>query len=344
MKIKNLALVSLFGLFIIMAGHTRAQAQSADPFLGMWALALDYENSNAGWMEITQEDGYIDASVLWRWGSVYPVEFVYTAENHMIITSSDTVVREKDDSGEPVREHRQIFWFDLTKDGNDKLSGEGFFPNENGLGVKVVSFTGKRIPEYGDAPDLSNLKFGEKIKLFNGKNLDGWELLDPKSVNGWKVIDGVLVNDPVQKEGEAHISYGNLRTTETFEDFNLKLEVNVPKGSNSGVYLRGIYEVQVMDSYGKALDSHNMGALYSRIVPLVAAEKPAGEWQEMDITLYKRHLTVILNGQKIIDNQPVKGVTGEAMTADEFIPGPIYLQGNHGKVSYRNIVLTPIED
>jgi len=188
------------------------------------------------------------------------------------------------------------------------------------------------------------LKFGKEVKLFNGKDLTGWELLDPNAVNGWKVIDGVLVNDPVQKEGEAHIQYGNLRTTETFEDFNLKLEVNVPEGSNSGVYLRGIYEVQVMDSYGKPLDSHNMGALYSRIVPSVTAEKPAGEWQEMDIILCKRHLTVVLNGKKIIDNQPVKGVTGEAMTSDEFIPGPIYLQGNHGKVSYRNMVLTPILD
>jgi hypothetical protein len=87
-----------------------------------------------------------------------------------------------------------------------------------------------------------------------------------------------------------------------------------------------------------------MGALYSRIVPLVAAEKPAGEWQEMDITLYKRHLTIVLNGEKIIDNQPVKGVTGGAMTADEFIPGPIYLQGDHGKISYRKIILTPILD
>jgi hypothetical protein len=85
-----------------------------------------------------------------------------------------------------------------------------------------------------------------------------------------------------------------------------------------------------------------MGGLYSRITPLVAAEKPAGEWQEMDMTLYKRHLTVVLNGKKIIDNQPVKGVTGGALTSDEFSPGPIYLQGDHGKVNYRHIVLTPI--
>ena len=341
MKIKSLFFALLLGMFVIQAYHVNGQEYSADQFLGVWALDLDYESSNAGWMEIRQEDGYLDASVLWQGGSVTPVEFVYTAENHLMITR---VVREKDESGEPVREHRQLFRYDLTKEGNDKVSGRGFIPNVNGLGVEVVSFTGKRIPPVPPAPDLGNLKFGTKVKLLNGKDLSGWELLEPKSVNGWKVTDGVLINDPVQKEGEEHIHYGNLRTTETFEDFNLKVEVNVPKGSNSGVYLRGIYEVQVMDSYGNPLDSHNMGALYSRIVPLVAAEKPAGEWQEMDITLCKRHLTVILNGKKIIDNQPIKGVTGGAMTSDEFIPGPIYLQGDHGTISYRNIVLTPIVD
>lgn len=344
MKIKNLALSALFGLCILMAAHTQAQAQSADVFLGVWALDLDYENSNAGWMEITQEDGYLDASVLWRGGSVTPVEFVFTAENHLIITRSNILVRERDEAGEPVREHRQTFYYYVQKEGSDKISGRAFFPNANGLGAETVSFTGNRVPALPPAPDLASIEFGKKVKLLNGKDLTGWELLDPNSVSGWKVIDGVLVNDPVQKEGEPHVHYGNLRTTETFEDFNLKLEVNVPKGSNSGVYLKGIYEVQVMDSYGKPLDSHNMGALYSRIVPLMAAEKPAGEWQKMDITLYKRHLTVLLNGKMIINNQPVKGVTGGAMTADEFIPGPIYLQGDHGKVSYRNIELIPIND
>ena len=76
----------------------------------------------------------------------------------------------------------------------------------------------------------------------------------------------------------------------------------------------------------------------------IAAEKPAGEWQLLDITLCQRHLTVILNGKKIIDNQPVKGVTGGALSSDDFSPGPIYLQGDHGKVSYRNMVLTPVDN
>jgi hypothetical protein len=217
-----------------------------------------------------------------------------------------------------------------------------FFPNPDGVGVQAVSFTGKRIPPCGEAPKLRKAKYAEPVKLFNGRDLQGWELTDKNATNGWKVVDGVLVNNPVQKEGEKHIHYGNLRTVETYEDFNLKIEVNVPAHSNSGVYLRGIYEVQVVDSYGNDLDSHNMGALYSRITPLVAAEKPAGEWQQMDITLYQRHLTVVLNGKTIIDNQPVRGVTGGALTSDEFSAGPIYLQGDHGKVSYRNIILTPI--
>jgi len=169
----------------------------------------------------------------------------------------------------------------------------------NGIGMESVTFTGKRIPEYGLTPDLTKVKYGKPVQLFNGIDLSGWKLLEDGAASAWKVVDGVMVNDPVQKGGEEHIRYGNLRTVGNFEDFNLKLEVNVPEGSNSGVYLRGIYEVQVMDSYGKPLDANSMGALFSRIAPAVSAEKPAGEWQELDITLYKRHLTVVLNGKKI---------------------------------------------
>jgi len=167
-------------------------------------------------------------------------------------------------------------------------------------------------------------------------------LTDPNQVNGWSVINGILVNRPTQIPGYDHISYGNLRTEKDFEDFNLKIDVNVPPGENSGIYLRGIYEVQVMDSYQKPLDSHNMGAIYSRIMPTVSAEKPAGEWQTFDITLVNRHVTVILNGVTIIDNQPLLGCTGGALWSDQFRPGPIYLQGDHGPIMYRNIVLTPI--
>ena len=189
---------------------------------------------------------------------------------------------------------------------------------------------------------MSAVKFGDPIILLNGKDLSGWKLVEEKKANAWSLVDGVLVNNPVQKEGEPPVRYGNLRTLQEFEDFNLKLEVNVPAHSNSGVYLRGRYEIQVSDSYGKPLDPHNMGAVYSRICPTVSAEKPGGTWQTLDITLCDRHISIILNGITIINNQPVYGPTGGALTSDVFAPGPIYLQGDHGTVSYRNIVLTPI--
>ena len=79
-----------------------------------------------------------------------------------------------------------------------------------------------------------------------------------------------------------------------------------------------------------------------RITPSQAAEKPAGQWQALDMTLCDRHATVILNGKTIVDNQALLGVTGGALSADQFSPGPIYLQGDHGKVMFRNIVLHPI--
>lgn len=340
MKSKNLiaALVLIFLLGIQF--HAQAQEENPQPYLGMWALTLDYENNTAGWLEVRQEDGYLDADLLWRWGSVELVGHTMLVGDALLLVQGRDVTRRT--AGQPDRILHPVQWFEVTKAGADEIRGVANFPNRDGIGVLTVSFTGKRIPPEGPPPKIKKSLFGDPVELLNGVDLDGWELNEKDAASGWSVVGGVLVNDPVQKEGEARRPFGNLRTTAAYEDFNLQLEVNVPKGSNSGVYLRGIYEIQVMDSYGRELDSHNMGGLYSRITPSEAAEKPAGEWQQMDITLYERYLTVKLNGKTIIDNQPVKGVTGGALTSDQFLPGPILLQGDHGKVSYRNMVLRPI--
>jgi len=328
-------------LWVLGANPIHGQMADVEPYLGMWALSLDYADNKAGWLEIRQEEGYLDADILWRWASVYPVDFVFMFNESMVITRSSEQPVAKDEQGNPTRIQRPIYWYDLSMDGPDRIRGMGMFPSRDGLEVESVAFTGKRIPPHGPAPDLTALSYGDPVKLFNGTDLEGWELMGG-ATSGWKVVDGVLLNDPVQPDDGEHISYGNLRTTATFEDFKLSLEVNVPAKSNSGIYLRGIYEVQVMDSYGKPADSHNMGGLYSRITPSATVEKPAGEWQQLDVILCERYLTVVLNGTTIIDNAPIKGVTGGALTADQFSPGPIYLQGDHGKVSYRNMVLTPI--
>ena len=313
--------------------------EGANPYLGRWALTIP--GGGAGWLGVTQEDGYLDASILWGGGSVVPVSSVYMDGGTLVVTRSHRVER-KDASGKVLKRH--TFTETITADiSGDTLNLVTSRPRNNGLGVSRSEFTGKRIPPLPPAPDLSKVKYGAPQNLL-ASGLDGWKLTNERQVSGWTLKDGVLINSPVQEKGKRHISYGNLQTVAEYEDFNLALEVNVVEGGNSGVYLRGIYEVQVLQSYGKEVDSHNMGAIYSRITPSVAAERPRGEWQSLDITLVDRHVTVILNGTTIIDNQPLLGCTGGAMWSDEFRPGPLYLQGDHDFVKFRDIVLRPVLD
>ncbi len=333
---KRINFFLLVAVLVLFPFVSKGQNTKKD-FFGMWTLKTD--NGGVGWLNVNDKKGFLDAELLWIGGSVLPVSDVYFMDNNTLaVTRTHTLAKPLKDNN--IRKFIITQTFRFKRDG-DKLKGVETVPARDGMSIIKTRFTGWRLPPVPPAPDLSKVKYGKPVTLFNGKNLDGWELVEPTRVNGFKVIDGVLVNDPVQKGGK-HISYGNLRTKKEFKDFNLKLEVNVPKHSNSGVYLRGMYEIQVLDSYGKEPDSHNMGAVYSRITPGMSAEKPAGEWQTLNITLCDRHVTVILNGKKIIDNQPVYGPTGGAIIADVFKPGPIFLQGDHGKVMYRNIVLTPI--
>ena len=323
---------------LLVTTALRGAAADIDAFVGRWALSLP---SAAGWLEVKKEAGWLDGALLWGGGSVLPVSSVTIAEGTLTITRVSDAIR-KNAAGKVVRTQQLTSTLTATLDG-DTLRGVRLDPRANGAGFNRVEFTGKRSLPLPARPNLHAVKFGEPIVLFNGRDLAGWKLKEADIKNGWTVNNGVLANQPpAHVAGQPNVRTANLRTEREFEDFSLKVEVSVPAGSNSGVYLRGIYEIQVLDSRGKALDSHNMGALYSRITPSVGAEKGAGEWQTMEMTLVQRHLTVVLNGQTIIDNQPVMGCTGGAMWSDESRPGPIYLQGDHGAVSYRNLVLRPV--
>lgn len=311
----------------LLASSSLAFAEN--PFIGRWALTIP--GGGAGWLGVEQKDGGLKGSILWGGGSVVPVQEVKVDGDTLTVIRQSKAKNAKTHTEDAVTE---TITAKLKGDDMDLTTVKA---KADGKEYGRAEFTGHRIPPVPAAPDLSKVKFGEPIVLFNGKDLTGWELLNPKSDNGWSVADGILMN---RVEKGKH--FGNLRTKKTFEDFNIKLETRTQKDSNSGIYLRGIYEIQVAETYGKPLDPHNMGALYSRITPTSAAEKPIGEWQTFDITLVDRHVTVILNGVKIIDNQPVLGCTGGAMTSNEMIPGPIYLQGDHTNIDYRNIVLRPV--
>jgi hypothetical protein len=172
------------------------------------------------------------------------------------------------------------------------------------------------------------------VSLFNGKDLAGWHLQKPDGQNGWKVRDGVYVNTPPSTD---------IQTDAEYYDFQLHVEFNVSEGDgNSGVYMRDKYEVQIFNSYGKPPVDSGCGALYRRIAPAVNASKPPGEWQTYDITFIGQRLTVIHNGQKVLDKVDVGPMGTGAASKRPDGPGPLRLQGDHNAVSFRNIRIRPL--
>ena len=179
----------------------------------------------------------------------------------------------------------------------------------------------------------SEVQWGKPRSLFDGKSLDQWKAIDESRENQWKAENGLLSNP---KSGV------NLISEEKFTDFKLHIEARYPAKSNSGIYLRGRYEVQVEDSYGKDPSSILFGGVYGFLTPNQMAAKPAGEWQVFDITLVGRRVTIVANGQTVINDQIIPGITGGAIDSNEGDPGPIMLQGDHGVVAFRNIsIQTP---
>ncbi len=334
MKIK-LTAVLLSGL--LFAVPRLAVAADQEAFLGGWALYPP--GGGAGWLGVNKNADAIQAEMMWIGGSVVPLDTVLVRDGKLRLTRSRELAGPLVE-GKPSK-RKVIEAITVTLDGT-LLNCVSVTPKPDGQGEDRFEFTGKRLPPLPPAPDLSKVRFGVPIQLFTGRDLDGWRLTYTNADNGWSVRDGVLVCDPKQEEGKPPKHYGNLRTVAEFEDFSLHAETRLAKDGNSGIYLRGIYEVQVYDSFGRPLDSHNMGALYSRITPSSSAEKHAGEWQTLDITLVDRHVTVVLNGQLIIANQPVPGPTGGALWSEVDRPGPIYLQGDHTGIEYRHLVMRPV--
>ena len=192
---------------------------------------------------------------------------------------------------------------------------------------KMSDWTGTRAPKLSHT---INPIWGAPTALFNHKDLSGWTA---KGENQWTVKEGILTNS---KAG------ANLISEEKFTDFKLHVEFRYPEGSNSGIYLRGRYEVQIEDNYGMEPSSTLFAGVYGFLTPNEMVAKPAGEWQAYDITLIGRRVTIVANGKEVITNQNIPGITGGALDSREEEPGPIFIQGDHGPIEFRSIVITPI--
>jgi hypothetical protein len=284
------------------------------PFLGRWDLTLKTpDREYALWIEIQQENGELKARMVSRWGNARPLPEITITKGHLRFVSPKAEEDRKDD---------MVFEGTLT---GKTLSGTTTGPDG-----RPWQWTGRRAPAL---KRVSDPKWGKPISLFNGKDLTGWRPDTPNFHPDWKVEQGTLITPGHGPE---------LINDSKFQDFKLHIEFNCGEKSNSGVYLRGRYELQIETNSEEEPPSHHTGGVYGFIAPSPELPRKVGEWQSFDITLVGRMITVVQNGQTIIDHQEIPGITGGALDSHEELPGPIYLQGSEdGHVAFRNIVITP---
>jgi hypothetical protein len=299
---------------LVCAVSTTAAAQANAPVIGRWDLTVQGANGPyPSWVEVSLSG---NRTLVGRFvaggGSARPIARVSYADNTMRFAIPPQ--------------------WDAA---NNDMTFEGTLANDRLVGTIVTSggerqaFTGKRAPALRRAaPPV----WGAPVTLFNGRDLSGWTAFG--GTNNWNVVNSVLTNT---KPG------ANLMTDARYTDFKLHLEFRYPTHGNSGVYLRGRHEVQVEDISDAELNSTHIGGVYGFLMPNENAARGPGVWNTYDITLIGRRVTVVLNGKTVIADQVIPGITGGAIDSDEGAPGPIYLQGDHTTVEYRNIVITPVK-
>jgi hypothetical protein len=306
------------------------QAPSANaPFLGKWNITGTGDNSAVVyWLEVKEEGGAVKGRFLNRWSSPYDLPNITIDEGELKFWNAP---REGQMAPSQVWEAKVV---------DGRLEGTTInIPREVTGAPSIINWVGVRPPVWPPADANASHTFGDPVALFDGKTMDAWGVQHVDAPMNWSIVDGVMTS--ADKQGN------NLVSKETFQDFKIDAEYAIAPGSNGGIYVRGRYELQVLDDAGDAgkdVTPQSHMAIYGRTPPSVNASKPAGEWQTMEAIVVGNRVTVILNGQKVHDNAVIEGITGGALDARETEPGPIMLQGDHGKVMFRRVIVTPITD
>ena len=307
---------------LVVVGFLQSIGSSEDPVdltsdtsvIGRWDLTVDGPNGKyPSWIEIERSGRRsLVGRYVGQFGSARPISKV--AFDHGTIHFS--VPPQWEDRKSDVEVKGQL--------NGDALRGE--LSGDHG---ERLLWEARRAPKLNrESPS----KWGAPISLLNGRDLAGWKPRNSDKKNGWLVREGILVNAQPAVD---------LVSDQKFNDFKLNAEFRMPSGSNSGLYLRGRYEVQIEDSFGQEINSHRFGGVYGYLTPCLNAAKPAGQWQTLEITLLGRQIMVVLNGERVIDRQTIPGITGGALDSNEADPGPIMIQGDHGVVEFRTLTITP---
>jgi hypothetical protein len=293
----------IVGLTAVLLPALHAQTS---PFVGRWDFNITEPNGHpaANWLGIKEKGNDLDIWFQPTGGHVFQVPDYKLSDSHLTLNIGHGLVWELD-----------------AKDG--KLIGT------QKHGGQTIQLTG--LP----APELKSVEakaWTKPVRLFNGKNLDGWIPIGNTAENHWVVRDGDLLNE---KRG------ANLKSDEKFTDFKLHFEVNCPDDANSGFYLRGRYELQLeYEKEGSEPPERGMGAIYGRLAPSVTLPRKVGQWESFDVTLVGSIVTVTRDGTLTIDHKEIEGITGGALDANEGEPGSFYIQGDHtGGLRFRNITV-----
>jgi len=302
-----------FCLAVLLCAPVAGLAQD-NPFLGKWDITgVGQYNNYIYWLEVKMEDGKLVGYFLNRGGSVLKLPEIKIENGELIFSPGGRPNGPKPVHRAKVQEGRLL----------------GMLTQNN----QEIPWLGVRPPQWGDYNANARHKFGTPVVLFDGKSMEHWVGQVNNKELGWSIVDGAMTNQP-------HAN--NLVSKHRFEDFKIHCEYKLEEKSNSGIYLRGRYELQVFDDAGKEPESHGHMALYSRVAPSVNASLPTGQWQTMEAVIVGNRLSVWLNGKKVQDNIVIDGITGGALDSNEGEPGPIMLQGDHEKIWYRKVVVTPV--
>lgn len=324
---KNLKIISFLFVFALI-GFGPAQAQrveSDSDVIGKWDLTITMEEAQLEKLGIFRH-GLMASDGFPGWLEIKLSGFSTLVGYYVGYEGSARPIAEVHYSADTKKYHFTIppQWMDIEDIYFEFTLKDDVLTGYKMLDGNKLKWTGVRAPslERKESPI-----WGNPINLLTD-NMERWII--PQN-NKFQMIDGVMVNTD---------KGGNLITNQKFNDFKISAEFRYPEGSNSGIYLRGRYELQIEDSKGRA-DDVSIGGIYGFIAPSVNAAKKPGEWQTLEITLVGRHVTIVLNGIEVVSNRPIPGITGGSLDSNEGEPGPIMIQGDHGPVQFRKFVVTP---
>jgi hypothetical protein len=296
-------------LLVAIAISTQSVLAAESDFIGRWNLTLlEVDGYASAWLEVKPNVSMNKSGQLvWIFGGAEPLEDISIAED--VLTFSHLFMGK-----------RLHFTARYAK---DTLSGTATDHSS------TIRWIGVRAP---DLRTPTALQQGAPLVIFTGHTLSGWTLRNGSLPYCWHTEEGILFNDQ---------SCADLKSNVDFMNFHLHLEFRLDDEGGSGVYLRGRYEVQIANDGNGQPSTRSTGAIFGHIAPILSAGKKPGEWQTLEVTLIGREVTVRLNNHAVIANEQIPGPTGAALDSNEDRPGPIMLQGDHGRVSFRNIVITP---